>query len=142
MIRSNGNEDMKDKNSLDDSSAWISKAIVYQIFPDRFRRSGKVPFHDLIHINEWEARPSKQRFQGGDLFGVIEKLDYLQDLGVNCIYLNPIFTSSANHRYHTYDYMQVDPLLGGNDALDALIEPCINGIWFYFLHTTWKKMID
>jgi len=53
--------------------------------------------------------------------GVYEKLDYLEDLGINAIYLNPIFQSASNHRYHTHDYYQVDPLLGGNDAFKTLL---------------------
>ncbi len=54
--------------------------------------------------------------------GVVEKLDYLQDLGINAIYFNPIFQSASNHRYHTHDYYQVDPLLGGNEAFKLLVE--------------------
>ena len=70
----------------------------------------------------WSEPSCLQGFRGGDLYGVIEKLDYLKDIGINCIYLNPIFSSVANHRYHTYDYFQVDPILGGNKAFDLLIE--------------------
>lgn len=54
--------------------------------------------------------------------GVYEKLDYLEDLGINAIYFNPIFQSASNHRYHTHDYYQVDPLLGGNEAFKTLLE--------------------
>ena len=64
---------------------------------------------------------SRQGFHGGDLYGVIEALDHLEQIGINCVYLNPVFCSAANHRYHTFDYFQVDPLLGGNSALDDLI---------------------
>jgi neopullulanase len=63
-----------------------------------------------------------QGYQGGDLLGVVDKLDYLQDLGITALYLNPIFASAANHRYHTYDYMRVDPLLGGDAALRKLLD--------------------
>src|SRR5262249_17350174 len=59
---------------------------------------------------------------GGDLLGIVEKLDYLTDLGVNAIYLNPVFRAASNHRYDTADYYTVDPLLGGNDALRTLID--------------------
>jgi hypothetical protein len=55
-------------------------------------------------------------FKGGDLYGIAEKLDYLKDLGITALYLNPIFASASNHRYHAFDYYTVDPLLGGNDA--------------------------
>ena len=70
----------------------------------------------------WEDPPELQGFRGGDLFGVIEKLDYLNEIGINCIYLNPIFSSAANHRYHTYDYFRIDPILGGDEALYSLID--------------------
>ncbi|GAH24484.1 unnamed protein product, partial [marine sediment metagenome] len=53
---------------------------------------------------------------------MVEHLDYLQYLGITAIYFNPIFKSTANHRYHTYDYYQVDPILGGNDALQTLLD--------------------
>ena len=55
------------------------------------------------------------------MWGIIEKLDYLENLGITAIYLTPIFQSACNHRYHTHDYYQVDPLLGGNEALQALL---------------------
>jgi len=71
---------------------------------------------------DWDDPPTQTGYKGGDLWGVIEKLDYLSDLGINALWFNPIFQSASNHRYHTHDYMQVDPLLGGNDAFDALIE--------------------
>ncbi len=70
----------------------------------------------------WGSPPEAQGFQGGDLYGVIEKLDYLEALGVNALYFNPIFASASNHRYHTYDYYQVDPLLGGNEAFRILLD--------------------
>ena len=54
--------------------------------------------------------------------GIVDKLDYLQELGITALYLNPIFASAANHRYHTFDYFQVDPLLGGNAALRELLD--------------------
>ena len=66
--------------------------------------------------------PDPNGFKGGDLRGLTDKLGYLEDLGVNALYLNPIFTSASNHRYHTYDYFAVDPLLGGDEAFADLIE--------------------
>lgn len=101
---------------------WVKNAVFYQIFPDRFARSARVPVPPGIYFKPWGASPGEQGFQGGDLYGVIGKLDYLVDLGINAIYLNPIFSSAANHRYHTFDYMQVDPLLGGNAALRELLD--------------------
>lgn len=97
---------------------WVKDAIFYQIFPDRFAKSERMPD---IGFEPWDAPPTIAGFKGGDLYGVVEKLDYLHDLGINAIYLNPIFASASNHRYHTFDYYNVDPLLGGNDALGKLL---------------------
>ena len=102
---------------------WVQDAIFYQIFPDRFARSERLP--DL-GFESWDAPPSFHGFKGGDLYGVVERLDYLSDLGVTALYLNPIFASAANHRYHTYDYYTVDPLLGGNEALRLLLDKAHN----------------
>ncbi|MFW5713920.1 MAG: glycoside hydrolase family 13 protein [Brevefilum sp.] len=99
---------------------WVKNAIFYQIFPDRFSRSDSI--EKPTHIEPWDAPLTRYGFKGGDLLGVYEKLDYLQDLGINAIYFNPIFMSAANHRYHTYDYYQVDPILGGNDVFFFLLE--------------------
>jgi neopullulanase len=99
---------------------WVSDAIFYQIFPDRFAQSKKVP--KPSHLESWDAPPTRYGFKGGDLLAIAERLDYLVDLGVTAIYLNPIFQSTANHRYHTHDYYQVDPILGGNGALRYLLD--------------------
>ena len=106
---------------FEDPPAWVADAVVYQIFPDRFRRSGQVAAQRHLELQPWGTDPREQGFQGGDLYGVIEGLDQLQAMGITCLYLTPIFSSAANHRYHAYDYLEVDPLLGGNAALDALI---------------------
>ncbi|MEL7646322.1 MAG: glycoside hydrolase family 13 protein, partial [Anaerolineaceae bacterium] len=73
------------------------------------------------NFETWDSAPTVDGFKGGDLLGVAEKLDYLEDLGINAIYFNPIFQSASNHRYHTHDYFQVDPLLGGNKAFKELL---------------------
>lgn len=99
---------------------WVQDAVFYQIFPDRFARSKRNPSANLP-FEPWDSPPTVYGFKGGDLYGVAEKLDYLDSLGVTAIYLNPIFASASNHRYHTYDYYNVDPLLGGNDALRVLL---------------------
>ncbi len=99
---------------------WVRDAIFYQIFPDRFARSLTVP--KPAHLDEWGAPPTAHGYQGGDLVGVVEKLDYLTDLGINAIYFTPVFQSASNHRYHTHDYEKVDPMLGGNEALRRLID--------------------
>ena len=102
--------------------SWVENAVVYQIFPDRFKRSKTSYKKNNFEFMNWEDPPELQGFRGGDLFGVIERLDYLKGIGINCIYLNPIFSSAANHRYHTYDYFKVDPILGGDEALYSLID--------------------
>lgn len=99
---------------------WVKDAVFYQIFPDRFARSKAVA--KPTFLEPWDAPPTVHGFKGGDLIGVLEHLDYLQDLGVNAIYFNPIFQSTANHRYHTYDYFRVDPILGGNEAFQRLLD--------------------
>ncbi len=104
-----------------ETPAWVTDAIFYQIFPDRFARSERVPKQGL-NLEAWEAPPTIHGIKGGDLLGVVEHLDYLQDLGVNALYFTPVFASASNHRYHTYDYYTVDPLLGGNAALRELLD--------------------
>ncbi len=101
---------------------WVKHAVFYQIFPDRFARSPRAKLPRGIHFKPWGTPPEEQGFQGGNLPGITDKLDYLQALGVNALYLNPIFASASNHRYHTYDYMRVDPLLGGDQALRELLD--------------------
>jgi neopullulanase len=100
---------------------WVQDAIFYQIFPDRFARSERLAKSGL-HFESWDSPPTPFGFKGGDLYGIVERLDYLQDLGITALYLNPIFSSASNHRYHTYDYYNVDPLLGGNEALRLLTD--------------------
>jgi len=100
---------------------WVQDAIFYQIFPDRFAKSTRNPAGNLP-FEPWDSAPTMHGFKGGDLYGIAEKLDYLKDLGVTALYLNPIFASASNHRYHTYDYYHVDPLLGGNDAFHELLD--------------------
>ncbi|MCX5976693.1 MAG: glycoside hydrolase family 13 protein [Coprothermobacterota bacterium] len=99
---------------------WVKGAIFYQIFPDRFAKSGRLA--KPAGLEPWEAPPNERGFKGGDLLGVAERLDYLCELGINALYFNPIFQSPASHRYHTFDYYQVDPLLGGNEALKTLLD--------------------
>jgi alpha-glucosidase len=114
---------------------WVYGTVFYQIFPDRFCNGDPaltVPEGAWSQENfttrqvPWGTPPKKWEqggtldFYGGDLPGIIQKLDYLQDLGVNALYLTPIFASRTNHRYDIQDFFQVDPYLGGNEALLAL----------------------
>ena len=98
---------------------WVQDAIFYQIFPDRFANSD--PDNDPPNVAKWGSKPTLHNFMGGDLRGILQKLDYLLDLGVNALYLNPIFLSPSNHRYNTSDYYTIDPKLGKRKDFDALL---------------------
>ncbi|MBP7676564.1 MAG: glycoside hydrolase family 13 protein [Thermoanaerobaculia bacterium] len=103
-----------------ETPVWVRDAVFYQVFPDRFARSERVPKPG--NLEPWDSPPTPHGFKGGDLLGLAEKLDDLAALGVTALYLNPVFASAANHRYHTWDYHQVDPILGGNEALRELLD--------------------
>jgi glycosidase len=99
---------------------WAKDAVAYQIFVDRFSQGDLKK--DCSYINkEWGALPQADSFYGGDLKGIENHLDYLSDLGVNCIYLTPLFVSPSNHKYDTIDYYHVDEAFGGDDALKDLV---------------------
>ncbi|WP_165360873.1 maltodextrin glucosidase [Candidatus Chloroploca sp. Khr17] len=115
--------------------AWLEDAVFYQIFPDRFAdgdptnnvRDGQYVYMGKpVVARQWGEMPRREHgsseFFGGDLQGITQRLDYLTDLGVNAIYLNPIFTAPSNHKYDVADYATIDPHLGGEDALVALRE--------------------
>ncbi len=89
---------------------WVQESVFYQIFPDRFYNGVKA--NDPANVRGWDEQPTITGFQGGDLRGIIERMYYLLDLGVNAIYLNPIFLSPSTHRYNTTDYYTIDPRLG------------------------------
>ena len=99
---------------------WVKDAVFYQIFPDRFARSKRLP--KPSNLEPGDSPPTGYGFKGGDLLGVAERLDYLAELGITAIYFNPIFQSAANHRYHTHDYYQVAPILGGNEAFREMLD--------------------
>lgn len=111
---------------------WLKGGIIYQIFPDRFYASGtkKKGVRESRVMRKWGEEPYWREEQmngiwnndyfGGDLKGVEKKLPYLADLGVTCIYLNPIFEANSNHRYDTADYEKIDPLLGTEKDLKQL----------------------
>lgn len=125
-----------------DTPRWMSRGIMYQIFPDRFCKGNpknlergekyhKKMGRDVYVHDNWEERPlfgplpGKQFYDpcdyfGGDLQGIISRLDDLKKLGVTCIYLNPIGEAASNHRYNTSDYKKVDPFLGTNEDFKRL----------------------
>jgi len=99
---------------------WVQDSVFYQIFPDRFENGDKT--NDPPNVQPWDSAPTTNGFQGGDLRGVIERLYYLLDLGVDTIYLNPIFLSPSNHRYNATDYFQIDPKLGTLSDFHTLLD--------------------
>ena len=101
---------------------WVYGSVMYQVFPERFA-NGRPDINPEKTV-EWGSVPSRLDFQGGDLYGVLEKLDYIEILGVNILYLNPIFLSGSTHKYDSWDHFKVDPTLGGDDALRELIANC------------------
>ena len=109
----------------------IKGKVFYQIFPDRFCEGVEnkpMPFADRIYQADKHAEPFWQPnevgghlnedYFGGDLKGIQQKLPYLHEMGVDFIYLNPIFEAHSNHRYNTADYLNVDPLLGTNEDFE------------------------
>lgn len=116
---------------FDPAPEWVADAIVYQVFPDRFARS---PAADDRTLPEWaiparwdgpviaQGPTTPRQLYGGDLDGVAAHLDHLQRLGVTVLYLTPFFPARSNHRYDASTFDEVDPLLGGNDALVGLVE--------------------
>jgi alpha-glucosidase len=113
--------------------SWLEQSVFYQIFPDRFANGD--PSNDPIEETDaryrytrktfpWGEKATQDRrlmpFYGGDLAGIEAHLDYLEQLGVNALYLNPIFTAFTNHRYDVNNFREVDPVLGGDQALISL----------------------
>lgn len=99
---------------------WVQDAVFYQVFPERFSNGNAR--NDPPGTESWGGRPTRTSFFGGDLEGVIQKLDYLEDLGVTALYLTPVFTAPSNHKYDTEDYLAVDPGFGGTASLKTLVE--------------------
>lgn len=111
--------------------AWLNESVMYQVFPDRFARSAQADTHATpawAIPAEWSdpvdpVMPARsQQFYGGDLDGIVEKLDHLVSLGVNLLYLTPVFPAESNHRYDAAGFDRIDPLLGGDEAYVRLVE--------------------
>lgn len=101
---------------------WAQEAVVYSIFPERFHNGD--PFNDPPNVRPWGELPEARSFFGGDLRGIIGKLDYLEWLGVNCLYLTPIFSAPSNHKYDTSDYYKIDPHFGDLQTARELVAEC------------------
>lgn len=109
--------------------SWLPEAIAYQIFPDRFARSGRVdePLPDWATAAGWEdeplgGRPGAVQCFRGDLYGIADRLGWIESLGANLLYLTPVFPARSAHRYDATTFDRIDPLLGGDEAYRALIE--------------------
>ncbi|MFD1068086.1 glycoside hydrolase family 13 protein [Oceanobacillus locisalsi] len=102
---------------------WVKETVWYQIFPDRFSNGNKE--NDPKKVLPWASEaPSLDNFFGGDFEGIINNLDYLTDLGINGIYLTPIFKAYSNHKYDTIDYMEIDPQFGDKETFKKLVDEC------------------
>lgn len=100
---------------------WVKKTIWYQIFPERFANGNSE--NDPQGTLPWGSTlPTRENFFGGDIQGITQKLDYLKDLGINGIYLCPIFTASSNHKYDTIDYFNIDPCFGTKEDFKRLVD--------------------
>lgn len=102
--------------------AWVADTVWYQIMPDRFCKGSQHPRR--MPQKDWEDRDfvDYNDFYGGDLRGVIQKLPYLQKLGITGIYLLPVFLSDTNHKYNIFDYTKIDPDFGTEEDLKELVE--------------------
>ena len=100
---------------------WMKDAIFYQIFVDRFARGSKDKDESYINL-KWGELPNPKSFAGGDIKGIVDHLEYLKNLGINAIYLTPIFKSVSNHKYDISDYYKIDEMFGNKSDLKELIE--------------------
>ncbi len=99
---------------------WVHDAVVYNIFPDSFATA-----HKSISLQSTEMCYNGQTVKGklgGTLRGVAENVDYLKDLGINCVYVNPIFSAGEYHKYDLLDYFHVDPVFGGDEAFREMVD--------------------
>src|SRR5437867_12330416 len=117
------------------SPAWMSEQIVYQIFPERFAIGRPHTSESKLALPEYqqgdftqrrwdelpETPPRGKDFFGGDLRGIIDHLDYIQDFGATCLYLTPVFIAPSNHKYDTTDFFTIDPQFGGEPAFRELV---------------------
>jgi cyclomaltodextrinase / maltogenic alpha-amylase / neopullulanase len=131
-----------------DSPEWARGAVFYHIFPDRFARSAGHA-HRRAKLARWDSKPARGTFLGGDLDGIVERLDHISSLGVDALYLTPIFTAPSNHKYDTADFFTVDPDFGGNPALRRLVDALhgrgmrlvLDGV-FNHVGATWPPFVD
>lgn len=127
------------------SPDWVKDAIFYQIFPERFANGDSK--NDPSGVFQWGTAPTQSNFMGGDLQGILNSLPYLSSLGINAIYMTPIFIAQSNHKYDASDYFKIDPIFGDLDllkklvsvahehnirvVLDAVFNHCGDGFWAF-----------
>jgi len=105
--------------------SWVAQSVFYQIFPERFCNGD--PANDPPGSASWGAAPELFNHFGGDLKGIIDRLPYLQDLGINALYLTPIFMAPSNHKYDTADYLKIDPAFGDLALCKELVRSAHSG---------------
>jgi glycosidase len=103
-------------------SDWLQESVVYQVFPDRFENGDKE--NDPEGTLKWGMKPTSRGMFGGDLKGIINRLDHIRELGADLLYMTPIFSSSSNHKYNTRDYYSVDKSFGSMEDVRELVEKC------------------
>lgn len=114
--------------------SWLHKRVFYQIFPDRFAYKNEPVIPQYTYLNhkplrkQWHEKPGEYHetycmdFFGGNISGIFNQIAYLQNLGVNALYFNPIFHAPSNHRYDVQDYFQIDPIFGDNSSFAILVK--------------------
>ena len=130
---------------------WVESSIWYQIFPERFNRSEKGP--QVNNLMEWDSEKivNNDMVFGGNLHGIIDKLDYLKDLGITGIYFTPMFESPSTHKYDTTDYYKIDPAFGDNETLGFLVKEAhrrdikvmLDGVFNHcgYYHPFWQDVL-
>jgi glycosidase len=100
----------------------VKDAVFYQIFPERFCNGDTT--NDPPGTEPWGGKPSTRNFFGGDIRGIVSRLEYIASLGVNALSLNPVFASGSNHKYNTRDYLRIDPAFGDETVFRELVDSC------------------
>ena len=99
---------------------WVKDAVFYQVFPERFANGDMG--NDPRGTEPWGSEPKTENMLGGDLQGISQRMGYLTQLGVNALYMNPVFEAPSNHKYNTSDYEKVDPDFGGDAAFKDMVD--------------------
>jgi glycosidase len=130
---------------------WVSDTIWYQIFPERFCNGSPEDGRDVLPWGSDEKDGYHKKF-GGNLLGIIQKLDYIKESGFNGIYLNPIFESPSSHKYDTTDYFKIDPEFGDNETFGILVEEAhkrgirvmLDAVFNHcgFFHPFWQDVLE